>query len=515
MSRASISTGEILFNTNAAKTGAEQRKTGRDDSKPLHIAIIGDFSGRGSRGDASKNLAQRRVIEIDRDNFDEVFSDLNVAIQLPFNSDLIRFSEFDDLHPDFLYGYIDLFSQFRSLKRRLKNPATFAEAVAEIRTWSDKKSENMAEFHTQRAARDEAAQSGIPLPQNMLDALLVQSQQNAQNALFPGGIDALVKDIIAPYVEAKADPRLPEMEAAVDEATSHSLRTIMHSGAFQELEANWRALYLLVKRIDTSSQLKLSIIDISREELMDDLLNNQDLRATQLYTLLVEKYRIPGAQAFSLLQFNFYIGDTAEDLRLASAIANIAAETHAVALAGAKEQLAGCASFDRAEDSADWQYPVDEQLRAGWQQFRQQAAAESLALVAPRFIVRLPFGKRTSPIESFAFEELGANNAHEFFCWANSAHLLTLLIAHAWKKYGWKFAPASVQEITDLPIYVYQEEGESLTKAIAECYLTDSGADKLAEAGILSVRSVKNANKVMIPRWRSVAANGRDIFSLL
>ncbi|MFL0803308.1 MAG: type VI secretion system contractile sheath large subunit [Agarilytica sp.] len=518
MSRASISTGNIRLDTNTSKTTDSAKKPPKfDDNRPMHIAIIGDFSGRASRGECdATSLTQRKAIEVDRDNFEEVFSRLRVSLSLPTNDTLIVFSEYDDLHPDFLLDKVELFEKFRTLKRRLKKPELFEQAVSEIQEWASTKP--ALQSNDERANNEEESPEGIPMPDSMLDAVLAQSLQHtdatanaALNTPF-GSVDQLIKDIVAPYVEAKADPRLPEMEQAVDDACAQTLRKIMHASAFQALEANWRALYLLVRRLETNRNLKLFLFDISHEEMVDDLINCEEVEASQLYRLFVEQTQIPGATPYSVLQFNVQIQDDIDDLCVASAMGDIAQASGGVAITGASETLAGCENIVEGEDVDDWNYHVDDAIYGTWKAIRASQSSAHLALVAPQFLLRLPYGNKTSPIESIPFEELDIEAPHNFYCWGNSATLVTLLIGQAFSQSGWSFKAGQVNEVEDLPFHVYQENGDTIAKACAEIYMRDSVADRFADAGILSVRSVKGKTSVLIPRFRSAALAGTDLF---
>lgn len=517
MSRASISSGNILF---TGKQDSQTAPNPRDDSKPMHIAIIGDFSGRGSRGECdATSLTKRKAIEIDRDNFEDVFTRLKVELDLPFGDTTLSFREFDDLHPDFIYERVGLFDKFRMLKHQLDKPELFQQAADEIQQWSaykDDVKEELKSTDKKEQAREEANgdQTGIPMPEFMLDAMLSQSAQTYAEHNTPlGNIDKLIKDIIAPYVQAKTDPRLPELQTAVDEATAHTLRKIMHASDFQELEANWRAVYFLIRRMETNSKLKLFLFDISREEIVDDLINCEGIENSQLHRLFVEQAQMPGAVPFSVMQFNTQLQDDIDDVRMASAMASIAAANNAIAVTGASEKLAGCENIESGEDIQDWDYTVEAEFSEAWSALRASNESAHLALAAPRFLLRLPYGKMTSPIDSFDFSELEEGNPHEFYCWGNSATLVTLLLSQAYSQSGWNLRAGQVNEVEDLPFHVYQDEGESTSKACAEIYMRDSVADKLAEFGILSVRSIKGKTAVLISRFRTASAKGSDIFA--
>ncbi len=521
MSRASISTGNIRLDTNSdtsKSANAPQKPPKFDESRPMHIAIVGDFSGRASRGECdATSLTTRKAIEVDRDNFEEVFSRLNISLALPMNDAPIAFSEYDDLHPDFLVEKVTLFEKFRTLKRRLKKPELFEQAVSEIQQWSADKPALQSKAEPTPAGEEDVP-AGIPMPESMLDAVLAQSLQNTDattntglNTPF-GNVDQLIKDIVAPYVEAKADPRLPEMEQAVDDACAQTLRKIMHASAFQALEANWRALYLLIRRLETNRNLKLFVFDISHEEMVDDLINCEEVEESQLYRLFVEQTQMPGATPYSVIQFNVHIQDDIDDLCVASAMGDIAQASGGVAVTGASETLAGCENIVHGEDIEDWNYHIDDAIYGTWKAIRASQSSAHLALVAPQFLLRLPYGEKSSPIESIPFEELDIEAPHNFYCWGNSATLVTLLLGQAYSQSGWSFKAGQINEVEDLPFHVYQEDGDTVAKACAEIYMRDSVADRFAEAGILSARSVKGKTSVLIPRFRSASLSGTDLF---
>lgn len=502
MSRASISTGNITF-TGKQNEQSSKPKEPRDIEAPMHIAIIGDFSGRQSQGlcDAA-SIASRKAIEVDRDNFEEVFEQLDVSLQLAVSEAPIKFREFDDLHPDFLFRKIELFEQFHSLKFKLNKPDLFEQAAEEILSWQGEKIE---------AKESPFDEGGIPLPQNMLDAVLSQSHQQAQEN--KNDIQSLIKSIVAPYAQVKTDPRLPELESAVDEATAHTLRKILHASAFQSLEANWLGLYFLIRRIETNSKLKLFIYDISPEELIDDVINCETSEETQIYKLLFEQRQVPGCENYSVAQYNMQFEDDIDHFQLACVLADIAAQTNGIATAAASAYIAGCESLDNTPDPADWHYEVDQAFAETWQLFREGETAQHLALCAPRFMLRLPYGKKTAPIESFDFEELPEYGGHPYYCWGNAAHLLTALLAQSYTQSGWQFTAGQTQQVDDLPLHVYQQHGETHTKACAEIFMTDSAANALAEKGIMSVRSIKGSTSVLIPNMRSTSASGSAVFA--
>lgn len=511
MSRASISTGNIQFNTNNDKTPPTSQ---REHGQPMHIIIMGDFSGRTSQGICDTQLSTRRIIEIDRDNFDDIFNSITPTLHLPISDTAISFDDIDDLHPDYLIEQLDIFEQFNTLKRKLKKPELFAQAVEEIQQWSPQITTKATDNTTDNTTDNKAPTEGIPLPSDMLDNLLAQSQNTLAEQGALGDINQLIRSIVSPYVQAKENPRLPEMITCVDDAISTTLRKILHASHFQELEANWRALYLLVRRIETSKSLKIFLIDISKDELIQDIHAHKSLEKTQSYQRFVEKFQVAGTIAPAILQCNYQIEENLNDMALTQHLAQLAAAHNAVAICGVSEKIAGCHGFATQPD--EWDYLPDTDVIAAWNNIREQQYSQHIALSAPRFLLRLPYGKKTSPIDSFPFEELPPHNTHAYYLWANSNTLVTLALAQRYTQFGWEFTGQGFNspEIDDLPVHIYtDEDGDSAAKAIAEIYITDSEVEQLATHGILTIRSMKNKNAVLIPRFRTLCLEEKLILA--
>ena len=512
MSRASISTGNIHFNTGNADQKITTKK--REQGKPMHILVLGDFSGRSSQGICDTQLSKRRMIEVDRDNFDDVFTTLSPQLNLAISEKPIHFHDYDELHPDYLIDQLDIFEKFKTLKRKLNNRDLFTQAVEEIQQWAPAKNSNDTmdnEEHPDN--KSTPSLEGIALPSDMLDSLLSQSQNKIAEQSPIGDIDQLIRSIVSPYIKDKVDPRLPQMISCVDDAIATTLRKILHASHFQELEANWRSLYLLVRRLETSSSLKVFLVDISKDELLDDIEISETIESSQSYALLVDKFRVAGSIAPAILQCNYYINDTDNGLVLTNHLAQLAEMNNAITLCGVSEKIAGCSDLTTNRD--DWNYTLGTEFNESWQTIRQQSYSKHIAVIAPRFLLRLPYGKRTSPIESFPFEELGDKNKHHHYLWANSNTLVTLALAQNYTQYGWECNTVpTCPEIDDLPVHIFtDEDGDSAAQAIAEIYITDKEVEKFAEQGILTIRSMKNKNAVLIPRFRTLCLNETSIFA--
>ena len=503
MSRPTVSTGNIPF----SHTQSGERKTPLQ-GKAMHIILLGDFTARANGGRLdSGGIGQRRLIEIDRDNFEDVFSALNIQLSLPVADEPLLFTEFDDLHPDFLYDKLPLFAELRSLQRRLRKPEHFAAAASEIKQWQGYREESQVPSHVDVAADADSVPGAVPLPGDLLDAILESRDSVAYGNSSGDSIDRLIKDIVAPYVRDKTDPELDDLLGAVAESGNQLMRRICHASPFQQLEASWRSIHLLVRRLETGPDLKIFLADVAREEVQQDLDDcGGQLELSGLYQLLVERHQVPGATVPALLNLDYFVNGSEADINLLSAFGSIAVATGAAVACGARTILAGCRDISVSDDPADWLDTMEAQGQQDWQALRQLPQSRRIALVAPRFLLRLPYGQLTSPIESFEYSELPEDGGHSYYLWGNSSYLLTLLLAASYRLHGWSFKPGQIQVLEDFPLHVYTDgDGGSEIKPCAEVMLTDSAAKRLAESGVLPVRSIKGRADIAIPQLNALA----------
>lgn len=492
MSRATTSTGKIAF-------GHKQRSPSSDSDEVFSLVILADFSGRDHRKlNDHINLSQRKIMEVDRDNFDEVFAQLDVQCQLPICDAPLVFTELDDMHPDFIYERVPLFEKFKQLKRKLKKKTSFAAATDEINQWVQAKVAEKTDTTAKNAGHDSEYQVST-----LLDDML-----SGQQTQSPKGFDtqALIKDIVAPYITEKPDPQLQDYLQTVDEASSCLMREIMHHRQFQTLEAAWRSLYLLVKRIETDKNLKIHIVDVSLQELIDDTLTSEDYEESQLYKLLVTNRQAPGTTPFSVIMVDAIFGTNKDGFSALSRLGEIVSTIDASCIAGGSEKLAGCESLVQKPDSDDWNFVLTEEMTGAWQSLRATSQANSIVLVAPRYLARMPYGKRSSPIESFDFEELPEQARHPYYLWGCGAWLLALNLSQNSVIARGQQEIAS-NEISGLPLHVYYEDETTEVTPCAEIIMFDSTASTLGAAGLASLRSIRDKDSILIPAVRSIALN--------
>jgi type VI secretion system protein ImpC len=489
-------------------TAGEDSSGARPSSEtPFRIAMLGDFSGRANRGVVDeKAITKRRVMLVDRDNFEDVLSRSGAGIQLSLGegaSFQLRFSELEDFHPDRIFQSLEIFGKLREIRGRLQDPATFQDAAEELGLRSrDSISESRKPDTSPVVASSPAHSPSGSLLDEMIEQTEARFDTNRPRR-SSDEVGEFAQRVVAKHLVSAPDPRQPQILAVIDRAVGSLMRAVLHNPDFQALEAAWRAVFFLVRQLETGSQLKLYLIDIAKDELAADLRSAADLRHTEAYRLLVEQsVETPGAEPWSILVGNYRFGPEKEDAELLARMAQLARRAGALFLAEAGPLLLGCASLASTPQPRDWK---SSQLSRGWVELRHRPEAASVGLALPRFLLRLPYGKNTSPLESFDFEEFAELPTHEDYLWGNPAFVVGLLLAQSFTEAGWEMRPGTVTEIQNLPLHVDRRDGDSQSKPCAEVLLTEDAVERIVEEGLLPLVSFKNRDLVRIGRFQSIA----------
>ncbi|MCI0377171.1 MAG: type VI secretion system contractile sheath large subunit, partial [Gemmataceae bacterium] len=367
--------------------GAAGDQEDLDPQTPFRILILGNFSGHG-RKSGQPHLDERRPVLIDRDNFEQILARSSAQVNMrlgpnPEKQMAISFWNLEDFEPDQLFQRLDIFESLRNLRRRLQDPAQFAAAAAEIKAWPS-------------AAKIPETTSPAPASvsqENLLEHIL------GEKAAFPieavsGETDwnQFLKKIVQPHLAARTPPRLADFEAVLDEAVSAQMRALLHHPDFQALESAWRGLALLVSRLETDERLQLYMLDVTKEELADDVVGVDDLSRTGVYEFLVERtVGTLGAQPWAVVVGLYTFGPGQQDVEILANLAKIASKAGAPFLAAAHSRVLGSTSLWSNPDPRDWR--VDAAAQELWQELRQLPEAEYVGLALPRFLLRMPYGK--------------------------------------------------------------------------------------------------------------------------
>ena len=493
------STGKLQFEVEFRPAKMRERK----GDSPFNLLVLGDFSGRFNRGQFEP-IAQRKVWRIDSDNFAEMPANLDARLRLSTAHPIadppeLRFGQLADFHPDQLLKRIATLSTLLAHRQRLLDPATAQAASTEVPELLPQTSISSADPPKPSPA---ASASDVDTMARLLGGTARPTPAPATSPT-PTKIEQLLRQAVGSSVVPEPTPRQTSMLSAVELELAAQLRARLHHPDFQALEANWRGLDLLVRIFGGEENIKLWLVDVSKEELNADLRTSESLDGSGIAKLL---RRQAEDQPWTLCLGLYSFGAELAEIELLGRLTGVAAQSQTPFIAAAAPQLVNCASFGAQPDPDDWNQPMPAESRAAWTALRALPQAAYLGLAMPRFLLRQPYGQQSDPIEAFGFNELSSPPEHEGFLWGNPALLCGYLSAACFLANGWS-GQCDGGEVGELPVYLFDDAGEKAAKPCAEIWLGERAVRAILDRGLVPVLSIKGRDAVRVPALPTLAGS--------
>lgn len=357
----------------------------------------------------------------------------------------------------------------------------------------------------------EAKQSAAPqaateqvIEKSLLDSIVEEGIRTKDESARERGKD-LVKEFVAQVLEGSmtvtrdAETMINARIAQIDHLLSIQLNEILHHPTFQKLEGSWRGLRYMMDQSETSDQLKIKILSVTKKELLRDLQRAPEFDQSALFKKVYEEeFGIFGGAPFAAMVGDYEFGRGPEDLELLERIGQTAAAAHAPFLSAASPEFFNLESFAQLDAPRDIAKIFDTTEYAKWKSFRQSEDSRYVGLTCPRVLGRLPYGKDTAQVDAFRYEENVDGSDHSKYLWTNAAYALGARLTNAFALYGWCAAIRGVEGgglVEGLPVHnFYTDEGDVAMKCPTEVPITDRREKELADQGFIPIVHCKGTD---------------------
>jgi len=337
------------------------------------------------------------------------------------------------------------------------------------------------------------------------------------------GLEAFIAELLKPTrKEEKIDKGLADqMIAELDKKLSIQLDEILHHSTFQQLESAWRGLKLTVDRTNFRENIKLELLNVSKEDLLADFEDAPEVTKSGLYKLAyTSEYGQFGGQPVGAMIANYEFGPGPQDIKLLQYAASVGAMAHAPFIAAAGPKFFGLTDFRQLPNLKDLKSIFEGPQYIKWQSFRDSEDARYVGLTTPRFLLRLPYDPDNNPVKVFEYRETVAGS-HERYLWGNTAFAFTTRLTDSFAKYRWCpniIGPQSGGTVEDLPLHQFEAMGEIETKIPTEVLISDRREFELAEEGFIALTMRKgsdnaaffSANSVQKPKFYGISKEGKE-----
>jgi type VI secretion system protein ImpC len=377
------------------------------------------------------------------------------------------------------------------------------------------------EREIQKAAPEALAAESVSLLDDIVTATKLKPADDGY-AIAKKGVEALLAQLIEPgrKVDKVSNALIDEFIAEIDQKLSLQLDAILHHPLVQKLESAWRSLKFLVDRTDFRENIKIEIMNATKEELLEDFEDSPEIPKSGLYKIAyTAEYGQFGGKPYGNIIANYDFGPGPQDIKLLQYVAAVAAMSHAPFIAAAGPQFFGVDSFNELPNLKDLHSVFEGPQYTKWQSFRESEDARYVALTTPRFLLRLPYGRDTQPLKSFNYEE-DVSSSHERYLWGNTAFAFAARLTDSFAKYRWCtniIGPMGGGTVDDLPLHQFEAMGATQTKIPTEVLISERREFELAEEGFMALTMRKgsdnacffSANSVQKAKYFGISEEGK------
>jgi len=339
---------------------------------------------------------------------------------------------------------------------------------------------------------------------SLLDQIVAQGRFGKDAVAQERGKD-MVKEFVSQVLEGKmtlsrdSEATIGLRIAEIDKLISLQLNEVLHHPAFQKLEATWTGIRHLVLKSETSDQLKIKLLNVSKKDLLRDLQRALEFDQSALFKKVYEEeFGVFGGAPFAALLGDYEFGRSGEDIELLEKIAQVASAAHAPFLSAAQPEMMNLTEYSQISGIRDMSKVFDSTEYARWKGFRASEDSRYVALTLPHVLLREPYGKETRQIDEFAFEEGVDGRDHAKYLWGNAAYSLAGRLTNSFARYGWCAAIRGVEGgglVEALATHNFRtDEGDVALKCPTEVSITDRREKELADQGFVPLTHCKGTD---------------------
>lgn len=357
---------------------------------------------------------------------------------------------------------------------------------------------------------------------SLLDEITVATGIQDQEAkkIARRGVEALLSQLVA-KPDQKIDKALIDAYIAeIDAKLSSQIDEILHAADVQKMESSWRSLKFLVDQTDFRENIKIDIINVSKDALLEDFENAPEIPKSGLYQhIYTAEFGQAGGEPFGAMVTNYDFGPGPRDIALMQKASAVAAMAHCPFIASAGPQMFGVNDFQELPKLKDLESVFEGPQYTKWRSFRESDDSRYFAMTMPRFLLRQPYDPEANPVKAFNYQEM-VTDSHSKYLWGNASFAFASRLSASFAQSRWTSnctGPQAGGMVENLVLHQYKTMEGIETKIPTEVLISDRREFELAECGFIGLTMYKNtdkacffsANSVQKPKTYPDTAEGR------
>ncbi len=286
--------------------------------------------------------------------------------------------------------------------------------------------------------------------------------------------------------------------AEIDAKLSAQVDEILHHPDVQKLESAWRGLKFVVDQTNFRENIKIDILNISKDQLLEDFENSPEIPKSGLYQqIYTAEFGQAGGEPFGAMVANYDFGPGPRDIALMQKVSAVSAMAHCPFIAAAGPEMFGVKDFRELPKLKDLQSVFEGPQYTKWNSFRDTPDARYFGLTMPRFLLRHPYDPAANPVKAFNYEERVTDD-HGKYLWGNAAFAFATRLTASFAESRWTMnctGPQAGGMVENLILHQYKTLEGIETKIPTEVLVSDRREYELAECGFIGLTMYKNTDK--------------------
>jgi type VI secretion system protein ImpC len=286
--------------------------------------------------------------------------------------------------------------------------------------------------------------------------------------------------------------------ADIDTKISLQLDEVLHHPDFQKMESTWRSLKFLIDRADFRRNVKIDILDVAKEELIEDFEDSAELIQSGLYKQVYsDEYDTPGGEPYGVMVSNYSFDSNAQDVGFLQNVSKVAAACHCPFIGSVTPKFFGKDKVQDLPKIEDLHTYMDRSEFMKWNAFRKTEDSRYVGLTLPQFALRLPYGPDTTPVKEFNYTEQVTGDEHNKYLWGNASFAFAANMMRSFVDNGWCVqirGPESGGKVEDLPVHFFDVGKGTQMKIPTEILIPETREFEFANEGFIPLSFYKNRN---------------------
>ena len=348
----------------------------------------------------------------------------------------------------------------------------------------------MAEQPQQAEAAGAAAEVDTTAVDSLIDSWDLDSEFRD---LYRKGIAGIVQKAAGLDLEKVTINKqvIDDFISEIDQQISAQVNAVLHDKQFQKLESAWRSLWYLIDNTEFRQNIRIEILNTSKEDLLEDFQDSKDWQKSGLFkTVYRDQYNTFGGNPYGLMVSNFAFDQRNPEVELLSEISRVSAVAKCPFLGGASSTMFGKKeeSYENLPKMAEMYEIFEQPQYTKWNAFRDSDDARYIGLAMPRFLLRKPYTVEDQDVKDFTFEEDVRVENHDRYLWGNASFAMAGRMAESFANCGWYnsiVGPNSGGAVPDLPLHQYEATGQFQTKIPTETMISEDMDVDLCNFGFI------------------------------